>query len=78
MTDLSFSLENQMELFKFILFIHLLLKCGDLWDKVRKLPVGLYIVTHYSLQMLYPRQVRHCFFCASKKVVSALKLLRLM
>lgn len=67
-----------MELFKFILFIHLLLKCGDLWDKVRKLPVGLYIVTHYSLQMLYPRQVRHRFFCASKKVVSALKLLRLM
>lgn len=66
-----------MELFKFTLFIHLLLKCDDLWDKVRKLPVGLYIVTHYSLQMLYPRQVRY-HFCASKKVVSALKLLRLM
>lgn len=49
LTDLSFSLENHIELFKFILLIHLLLKCDDLGDKVRKLPVGLRIlllITH--------------------------------
>lgn len=46
--------------------------------KLGNSPVGLYIVSHYSLQLLYPRQVRYCFFWVSKKVLSALELLRLM
>lgn len=65
MTDASFSPENQIEFFKFILFIHLLLNCDDPWDKARKLPIGLYIVTYHSLQMLYPKQVRDYHSCAS-------------
>lgn len=65
MTDVSFSPEDQIELFKFILFIHLLLNCDNLWDKARKLPIGLYIATYHSLQMLCPKQVRDYHSCAS-------------
>lgn len=65
MADLSFSPENQMELFKFVLYIHLLPKCDNLWGKAWKLPTGLYIVTihckcfmQHKSETAFPVQVK--------------------
>lgn len=74
MTDLSFSPENQMELFKLILYVHSLPKCDDLQDEVWKLPTGLYNVTIHCKHFIQHKSETTLPVQVKKEVTEAFKL----